>query len=91
MSITSPAEFLKDLDLEFFKRYRPLPDTSLEPIDYVEPDLTSNPVLNKTAPTTSAEAGGEEVTRSKIPDKITSKVVALGDFIDTDAVSRLRM
>src|SRR5262249_3438943 len=61
MSITSPAEFLKDLGLEFFKRYRPLPDKSLEPIDYVEPDLTSNPVRSEATSTASIGATGNEV------------------------------
>ena len=88
MSITSPAELVKDLDVEFFKRYRSLPDANLAPIEYVEPDLSS-PAQSKsntavwTGSWDKADAG---VDPSKTLDKISSKVVTLGDFIDTDAV-----
>ena len=88
MSITSPAEFLKVLDLGVFNRYRPLPDMNLEPINYVEPDVTATLVKSQAVPSASVETVDQELLPSKISDRITSRVVTLGDFIDTDAVSR---
>ena len=102
MSITSPADFLKDLDLEFFRRYRPLPEVDMVPVEYVEPDLsggsggaaveTNNDStaptmpMGTTSPPAYADADTEAEPARKL-DKITSKIVTLGDFIDTDAVS----
>ena len=86
MSITSPAEFLKDLNVEFFKRYRPLPDTTLGSVDYVEPDLSSTPEESKSVATKMLETGKSKDEPLRQLDKITSRVITLGDFIDTDAV-----
>jgi hypothetical protein len=87
MSITSPAEFLRDLDVEFFRRYRSLPDTDLVPVEYVEPDLSSRPERTKSAAAVTQELDDSDDKRLRKLDKIRSKVVTLGDFIDTDAVS----
>lgn len=88
MSITSPVDFLKDLDLEFFKQYRTLPDVTLAPVEYVEPDLSSSPAqtTNSIVPVASNSSKAEDKSLRKL-ETITSKVVTLGDFIDTDAVS----
>lgn len=85
MSITSPADFLKELDAEFFQNYRQLPEFELTPVGYSEPDLLSNLTIE------SSEGGKrvdpDEGEPSKKLDTISSKVVTLPDFIDTDAVS----
>ncbi|KAI1610291.1 aconitase family protein [Exophiala viscosa] len=88
LTITSPAEFLRDIDLDFFRRYSPLAGMSYAPIEYVEPDLTSKPgrsIESTTAADTRIELGKEGP--QKMLDKISSKVVTLGDFIDTDALA----
>jgi len=81
MSITSPAEFLKDLDLEFFKRYRPLPDLNLAPIEYVEPDLSSNPVQTQTSMTELSQmkdAGDEPLRKlGKITSNPQTRLIGL--------------
>jgi hypothetical protein len=86
MSITSPAEFLENLDVEFFKRYRSMPDADLAPVEYVEPDLGSSSTHSKSTTAPTLDPGNGGANASKMLDKITSKIVTLGDFIDTDAV-----
>ncbi|KAK5219258.1 hypothetical protein LTR72_008440 [Exophiala xenobiotica] len=88
LTITSPAELLKDIDLEFFRRYSPSGDMEYTPIEYVEPDLTSMPerlTETTTAVVRNVNVGNEDAQKKL--DKITSKVVTLGDFIDTDALA----
>ena len=89
MSITSPLEFLTDLDIEFFKRYRPLADVDLAPVDYVEPDLTSKPDSNNSGVATALDPSKTEGKPQTKLEKITSKIVTLGDFVDTDAVGQI--
>lgn len=68
---------------------------SLAAINYVEPDLTSTPAPatkqpNGTTTSPLSAVNGEHKAEEKplrILDKISSKIVTLGDFIDTDAVS----
>ncbi|KAK4940303.1 hypothetical protein LTR10_019519 [Elasticomyces elasticus] len=88
LTITSPAEFLKNIDLEFFNRYSPLTGMSYAPIEYVEPDLTSKPdrVVELATATVADISIGKEQQQKKL-EKISSKVVTLGDFIDTDALA----
>lgn len=87
MAITSPAEFLKDLDVEFFKRYRPLPDATSSEVEYVQPELSSRSEQPKKPEAAILSAGNSVGQPLRELDKISSKVVTLGDFIDTDAVS----
>lgn len=86
MSITSPADFLKELDAEFFHQYRRLPEFDLAPVDYVEPDLSSNLTIG--SPEQGKRMQLDEAEPTKTLDKISSKVINLPDFVDTDAVSR---
>ncbi|OAL40034.1 hypothetical protein AYO20_00452 [Fonsecaea nubica] len=90
MSITSPADFLKDLDTDFFKRYRPLSDVDMVPVEYVEPDLGRSSTAAKTNNTITATIDPASNAEDEPPrklDKISSKIVTLGDFIDTDALA----
>ncbi|KIW73234.1 hypothetical protein PV04_01368 [Phialophora macrospora] len=87
MSITSPAEFLKDLDVELFNRYRSLPDTDLAPVEYVEPDLSSRPERTRSTAAVIQDPDDSDEKRLRRLDKIRSKIVTLGDFIDTDALA----
>lgn len=83
MSITSPAGFLKELDSGFFQQYRQLPSFDLAPIDYSEPDLLSN--LTFKSPQEKKLENGEAEPPKQL-EKISSKVIVLPDFVDTDAV-----
>jgi hypothetical protein len=85
MSITSPADFLKELDAEFFQHYRQLPEFEFAPVDYCEPDLLSNLTIGNSEQGKRVEP--DETNPAKKLDTISSKVVTLPDFIDTDAVS----
>ncbi|KIX06230.1 uncharacterized protein Z518_04205 [Rhinocladiella mackenziei CBS 650.93] len=87
MTITSPTEFLKELDVEFFRRYRPLPDMNLPPIDYVEPDLATSPTQGQKGGVSITNMGDTNGQAARSLDKISSKIVTLGDFIDTDALA----
>ncbi|KAK5046836.1 hypothetical protein LTR84_007190 [Exophiala bonariae] len=85
MSITSPAEFLKELDTVFFQQYRQLPDFDLAPIEYSEPDLLSS--LTIQIPQQDSITGNGNTKPPKQLEKIISKVVVLPDFVDTDALA----
>lgn len=79
MTITDPAEFLKDLDTAFFNRYKGITDHALPPPAYVEPRAPKDgPASDSTSRTLSHEP---------VPNTLTSKIITLGDFIDTDALS----
>jgi hypothetical protein len=86
MTVTSPAEFLRDLDVDFFRRYQPLAELGLAPVEYVEPDLSSTAQSTSSVPA-ALDAPKVEAKATAL-DRITSKIVTLGDFIDTDAVCR---
>lgn len=88
LTVTDPTPLLKEIDVAFFEKYRGGPTSQLKPVEYVEPDLTAriNDVSEPLQPTTSRPEPGQE----EIPDSlktISSKVVTLGDFIDTDALA----
>ena len=87
MSVTDPAPFLRDVDVEFFRNYKNVPaPTSHSPaaVKYVEPHVGSqaSPAKRTTAPGEN-KASDEPSTHS---GKVESKIVVLEDFIDTDAV-----
>ena len=87
MSVTDPAPFLKDMDVEFFQNYKKAPaPTSHSPtaVKYVEPHVGAQ--TPSTRPMTAP--GVTEASEEPLYDsgKIESKIVVLEDFIDTDAV-----
>ncbi|KIW15364.1 hypothetical protein PV08_05410 [Exophiala spinifera] len=89
MTVTSPAEFLKEIDLEFFGRYSPLHHITYSSVDYVEPDLTprSDTFTRNGVAATTTHLEAVEEGKGKKMHKISSKIVTLGDFIDTDALA----
>jgi hypothetical protein len=87
MSITSPAELLKELDVEFFTAYRHLPDANMAPVEYVEPDLRAVSEASTNLSALSLDDDSSKPDSGPSLDTITSKIVTLGDLIDTDAVS----
>jgi hypothetical protein len=87
MSVTDPTEFLKEMDLGFFRNYKNAPaltSHSLTAVKYVEPHVGSQAPLNKRFTAPHENEAFEEPSSNL--GKIKSKVVVLEDFIDTDAV-----
>jgi hypothetical protein len=87
MSVTDPAPFLKDLDVDFFLNYKKAPaSTSHVPtkVKYVEPHVGLQTPLAKHTTAPALNEGAEELSPES--GKIESKIVVLEDFIDTDAV-----
>lgn len=92
MEITDPDFLVQKLDYDFFRRYQGFaPSLISRSIKYVEPDLEvfksrkARPSPREAAYSSQPK---ETVTKSSI-EPITSKVVNIGDFVDTDAVSLL--
>ena len=84
MSVTDPAPFLKDMDVEFFQD-APAPTThSPTAVKYVEPHVGLQAPLSER--TTAPDESESIEEPSCEPGKTESKIVALEDFIDTDAV-----
>lgn len=80
LTITNPAELIKEIDFEFFHNYQKR-SADLLLVTYVEPGL------GKQEASTSSPYNGAEVPDAKPIESITSKVVTLGDNIDTDAMA----
>jgi homoaconitase/3-isopropylmalate dehydratase large subunit len=81
MTVTDPAPFLAQIDLEFYQRYKNIPKELLKPVTFVEPHVGPlEPGTDTKLPDTWASQEFEPM------ETIKSKVVVLGDFIDTDAV-----
>lgn len=84
MQVTDPRSFLDQEDIDFFKAYRGDIGNTPRSLAYVEPGIHSKPSKPKTA----RKSGSKPTSQpSNIIKPITSKVVVLGDFIDTDALS----
>ncbi|TVY45091.1 putative aconitate hydratase [Lachnellula subtilissima] len=83
MKVTDPASFLADMDVEFFRIYKNLSELTLKPVLYVEPHTgpLELPSANK------IQAISKRPEEFPPLEKITSKIVVLGDFIDTDAIA----
>lgn len=83
MTITGVDEFLPDIDREFFYFYKGDKDgKKLPAVQYVEP----KPIEKEAAADTDMGTTISNVSVSEAP-VINSKIVTLGDFIDTDALS----
>lgn len=89
MTITSPAEFLRELDVDFFRAYKGTSDKSLPPVEYAEP----RPYQETSKPSETAHFGEPLDSGICMPvdppptTMITSRIVTLPDFIDTDALA----
>lgn len=83
MTVTDPAPFLAQIDFEFYQRYKSIPKESLKPVIFVEPHV--GPLKRETTVKSPNISILQEELKPMEP--IHSKVVVLGDFIDTDAVS----
>jgi homoaconitase/3-isopropylmalate dehydratase large subunit/3-isopropylmalate dehydratase small subunit len=89
MSITGLEEFLDGIDVEFFRHYKGEKSTDLGAVQYVEP----KPFMDAAAeieniPSTDASTIKDDTSMDETPQStIKSKIVTLGDFIDTDALA----
>jgi len=91
MRITDPRPFLEKIDVAFFKEHTDYGrEMKLDPVLYVEPRLGKTESLETPSDTLSSSTNA--VTESQgeggvSREPIKSKIITLGDFIDTDAVS----
>lgn len=87
MTITDPVDMVKNIDLGVFRqihRLTPMNDISIQ---YIEPDLSTKTATQSQDETTiEAKTTADEGSLSNGLDRISSRIVTLGDFIDTDAV-----
>jgi homoaconitate hydratase len=83
MNVTDPAPYLAEMDVEFYQRNKHISGTVLKPVMFAEPHV--GPLV----PSVKKEVGRISESQEELTPlgKINSKIVALGDFIDTDAVS----
>ena len=89
MSITSLEDFLNDIDVEFFRHYKGEKSTDSRTVQYVEPKPQTDAAAEiENMPSTDASTIEEDSTTNEAPQNtITSKIVTLGDLIDTDALA----
>ena len=85
MSITGLEDFLDEIDVEFFRHYKGETGTGLRPVQYVEPKppMDAAAQIENVPSTIEDDTPADEAPQSTI----TSKIVTLGDFIDTDALA----
>ena len=84
MVVTDPAPLLREMDREFFRLYKNPSVEDVPAVRYVEPHVGLKPGA---APKEGQRVEEEQDSGSAGP--IRSKVIVLGDFIDTDAVRLL--
>lgn len=89
MSITGLEDFLGDIDVEFFRHYRGTTTQNPPPVTYAEPRPQMHTATDiESIPPMDASADKEDQALDAISQSvITSKIVTLGDFIDTDALA----
>jgi len=87
MTVTSPAALLAEIDEDFFREYQHAREVRL--VQYVEPrpgDRGGHSLEEDTEDTITSGAR-DQSDESSAPSIISSRIVALGDFIDTDALA----
>lgn len=82
MQITDPRSLLDDMDIEFFKTYRGDAEKVYKPVTYFEPGVRAQSATKRKSNKTDSG-----VTSQDGSNQIQSKIITLGDFIDTDALS----
>jgi hypothetical protein len=83
MMVTDPGPFLAEMGVEFYQRYKNISEEALKPVIFVEP------YVGALAPSVKKDVGSSSEPMEELTPlgKIRSKIVVLGDFIDTDTVS----
>jgi len=95
MSIADPSDLLAEIDMDLFDQYRhysrkapaKTASDSSSPVIYVEPGIDASHANGaaKNSSSNGVKKSESEEQPTLLP--ITSKVVTLGDYIDTDAVN----
>lgn len=83
MRLTDPRPFLDSEDVEFFKNYQGDLNKAHDPVPYVQPGTRSQSAQGKP----SRNLDSRSVSKVYGMESVHSKIVTLGDFIDTDALS----
>ncbi|RFU25686.1 hypothetical protein B7463_g10652, partial [Scytalidium lignicola] len=92
MRLTDPRPFLEKIDQGLFKRYtKYFEQSSLGPVDYVEPSLglAKRPLAESklSKPDSVIKPDSQQGNGMSVPLIVNSKIITLGDFIDTDAMA----
>lgn len=86
MAITDVEEFLNDIDTDFFRYYKGEKEgVSLQEVEYVEPKPHESKTRDEGSLEQMTSKGSSAETSSQ--SVIQSKIITLGDFIDTDALA----
>jgi hypothetical protein len=90
MSVTDPGPFLQDLDYELLERYETRSShPSVTDVPYMEPIISRSELSQQSFAShmedKSEDQAPQDTPRPGLP-VINSKIVRLGEFIDTDAV-----
>lgn len=89
MMPTNPSDLLANIDRDFWRKYKAGQEGISPPLEYVEPDLEASLARANNATTGDATVEQPEATGTsdtKYIEDITSRIVQLPDFVDTDAV-----
>jgi homoaconitase/3-isopropylmalate dehydratase large subunit/3-isopropylmalate dehydratase small subunit len=89
MTITGLEEFLNEIDVKFFHHYKGVKGMNPRPVQYVEPKPQPDaPAEINGIPSTDTTTANDDASENEnTQTTITSKIVTLGDFIDTDALA----
>lgn len=88
MAITGLEDFLDDIDVDFFKHYQGYQNSNLRSVQYVEPKPQSQTRTEiDPRPSEGTDVPQDDTGDAAPQGSITSKIVTLGDLIDTDALS----
>ena len=87
MTVTSPADLLAEIDEDFFREYQHVRE--VRSVQYVEPRPGDHGgyFLKDDSGLAIPSGVGDQSHEFSTPSVLSSKVVTLGDFIDTDALA----
>jgi hypothetical protein len=90
MSVVDPRPFLQEIDHEFLEKYKGETSKMITEIQYAEPTFPGPGSSEQKVPLNATAKAENQLSRD-IPSLqlplVKSRIVRLGEFIDTDAVS----
>lgn len=91
MTVINPASLLENLDYDFYDAYRGFssskPRSVPKPVEYMEPNLERQDHKSRTSTPLSAYGLSTDEAKKRSLGVVRSRVITLGDFIDTDALA----
>ncbi len=88
MTVTGLEDFLRDIDVDFFRYYRGNAKADLLSVKYVEPRAEENQDdIPGALDSSKVYEDANDENEPQVSGTISSKIVTLGDFIDTDALA----